>query len=415
MLQCILMLVSPLTSLIVALIFHRNWISHLFMLIFVAYFGSRFWLGNDATNHYLDMMIWYRGHSIEEILDNRVVFLESREPYSMLLKYVIGRVNTSPKFFGAVIALIYAVLVMFTCFQLRKYAIDPENGERHNSSVAMTIFLIAMTIVQFFWYQSVRYWPGVFFFIGFYLYYERTRKAWALLVACLCPLFHFSLFVLPFAVLLHALFGKMGNWAYFLFFLISWGFRASGFDIVPYVQTVIPNFATPEGIADGAEFREYLINFMAESRKEGNIVYTYRTTFYLVFGTALYFVGYICRLKYSRYTKHIFLLAVVLMSISNIEFADNTFYERFSKVAVVILWISLTTLAYDNQSFCKRKALTLLFILTPVLLFAIITQLVEMRRSLFVSELWFGNFFTDYWGGLDEIRLRNSWLALFLL
>lgn len=414
-LQCFLMLVSPLSSLVVALIFHRNWISHLFMLIFVAYFGSRFYLGNDATNHYLDMMIWYRGHSLDEILKNRVVFLESREPYSIILKYIVSHITTSPQFFGAVIAVVYAIIVMFTCFQLRKFAIDPETGDRHHSMVAMMIFLTTMTIVQFFWYQSVRYWPGVFFFTGFYLHYVRTRKPWSLIVACMCPIFHFSLFVLPFALLLHALFGKMGYWAYLAFFMISWLFRSIGFDVVPYIQTVIPNFATPEGIADGAEFREYLINYMAEIRSERNIVYTYRTTLHLFFGTALYFIGSICKLKYSRYTKTFFLLAVVLMSISNIEFADNTFYDRFSKTSALFLWISLTTLAYDNVSFCKRKALTMIFILLPVLFFTLATQLTEVRRTFFVAELWFGNFFTDYWGGLDEVRLKFSWLALFLL
>ena len=63
--QSILSIVSPLASMCLSVRYYRNPLSWLFMVIFAYYFGSRLYMGVDATQHYGEMMDFYYGVSFD--------------------------------------------------------------------------------------------------------------------------------------------------------------------------------------------------------------------------------------------------------------------------------------------------------------------------------------------------------------
>lgn len=407
MLQVALCLMSPVSSMLVAIKYYRNPISHLFMVIFAYYFGARLWMGNDATDHYIEMRLFFCGYSFSDILNNPMVFLHSAEPYTFFLKFLISRFTSSYVVFGGVLCMIYMILQInfFTAFK-RYY----ENGL---SLLAGLMMFIVLTVVQFSWYQGVRFWPGVFWFLGFFIRYVHTNKWYHLLLACLCPFIHFSLAILPVALVVNYLLMKCKLRIHIVVFLLSFLVRAAHIDFLPYVLQHVPIFdAFYNTLGVAVVDRNDAITLMEDFRADENLVYSMRSDVIAV-GLLLILLR-LCLKKVVFSNKYIYFvsMALTLAIIANFEYVDITFYDRFYKLAVLFFAIAVFVVTAENMSILNGRSIDLIAMAFILFAFEVVTHFVELRNAYMHTELWFGNFFMDWHGGLDDYR-ASLWGDLF--
>ena len=404
--QTLLMLVSPVSSFIVSLRFYKSSISMFFILVFSYYFGSHFWMGNDATVHYMSMLSYFVGHDLSEILSNPAVMIDSSEPYVITLKYVLSRFTSSPTVFGGVIASLYALILLHFLSQFSKFY-------KHSTSTICCLFLVTtLFIVEFTWYQGVRFWPGVLFFAGFYLRYLNTRKWIFFAISLLCPLFHFALYALDAAVLFSFLLKKSGKTITLAFIIISFVVKTLSIDFIPILLKSIPVLGDILSSAlTSQRLREDLLQTMENIRENGNVVYMHRSDILAIFGLLIW--GYFStqHVKYDKLYLPLIYLAASLLIFANFEYVDITFYDRFYKIANLIFYTFLTVTAYQNYHLIRRHSVVMIILILLPLCFALATDIVTFRDYLFKPELWFGNFFIDWSGGMDEDILRYHWFV----
>ena len=406
--QLALALVSPFASMCIAVRYYRNPLSWLFMVIFAYYFGSHMYMGVDATEHYGEMMAYYYGASFDEIINNPIVFLHWGEPYAFLLKFIVSRFTSSPMVFGGVICVIYMLLQInfFTAFnKLYKNRLSLLSG---------ILFFVMLTVVQFSWYQGVRYWPGVFWFMGFTLRYVMTQKKYHLVLACLCPFMHYSLILLPVALVANYVLMKCGFKVHTLIFLLSFVVRASGIDFWPFLLEHTPFLdAYYDTLTVSSLDRVKVVEIMEELRADSNPVYSIRSE---VLALALLVIAATFKYKrvvFSDTAKYFLAFALTMATFANVEYADITFYDRFFKVAVLLFAIFIFVTAVDNKQLLNGHSAFLIAYSTVVLAFEVVTQFWEVRIGYMHLELWFGNFFMNWHGGFDEFS-HAKWGDLFM-
>ena len=406
-LQTAMTLLSPLSSMLIAIRYYRNPISHIFLVIFAFYFGSRMWLGNDATDHYVEMRLFYCGLPFTDIINNPMVFLHSAEPYTFLLKYILSRFTSSYTIFGGTICAIYMILQIHFLTAFKQYF---TNGLSFFAGLAL---LAVFTVVQFSWYQGIRYWPGVFWFMGFFVRYALTKKWYHLVLACLCPLIHFSLTVLPLTVLANYFLMKCRMKVQVTIFLLSFLIRLAQIDFLPYLLQHIPiidAFYNTLGVS--VVDRNDAITIMEDLRADSNLVYSIRSE---VIGIGLLMVLLGLRLKkivFGPNFIYFMSLALTMATIANFEYIDITFYDRFFKVAVLLLAIAVFIAVAENKDLLNGRSIELITLIAIIFAFELVSQFVALRNAYLNPELWFGNFFTDWHGGLDENRMQ-MWGDLF--
>ena len=161
--QALLMLLSPITSFLVAIRFYKSTISQIFMLVFVFYFGMLMGFGNDLSNHYNHMQLYFTGKSIGEILKNPMIYSIGHDYYHVLIKIIISRFTSSPAIFSGVIATVYAFMFLLFFREFSRFY-------KNFMPVSCGLILLAMIMVaQFYLYQGVRFWTGAFFFAAFFI------------------------------------------------------------------------------------------------------------------------------------------------------------------------------------------------------------------------------------------------------
>lgn len=406
--QIALALVSPFASMCVAVRFYRNPLSWLFMLVFAYYFGSHMYMGVDITEHYGEMMAYYYGNSFDEIYNNPVVFLHWGEPYAFLLKFILSRFTNSPMVFGGVVCVIYMALQInfVTAFQ-KLY-------KNRLSFLAGLLLFVVLTVVQFSWYQGVRYWPGVFWFMGFLIRYIITKKWYHLAIACICPFFHYTLILLPAALFANYILTKMGMKVHVFVFLLSFLVRASGIDFWPFLLNHVPFINSfYEGLTVSSLDREQIVEIMEYMRADTNPVYSIRSEMIAI---ALLFIFIVLKLKkvvFSDISRFFLALALTTAIFANVEYADITFYDRFFKVAVLMFSICIFVTAVENRYLLNGNSAFLISFSFVLLAFELVTQFWEVRVGYMNLELWFGNFFMDWHGGFDDV-VHSKWADLFM-
>ena len=405
--EAVLATFSPLASMCMALKFYKRPISWLFMIVFAYYFGSHMWLGNDATDHYVEMKLYYWGYSYSEIRNNPIAFLHSPEPYCFILKYIVSRFTDSYAVFGGVICAIYMILQIGFLTSLKRYY---ANGL---SFFAGLLLIAVFTVVQFSWFQGVRFWPGVFWFMTFIVRYAHTRRWYHLALACMCPLIHYSLAVLPIAVGLNYLLMRCGSRLHVIIFLASFFIRLLHIDFLPYILEHIPVLDVFFGnLGAGTIDRDAFVLFMENVRADDNPVYSIRSE--AIAGFLVVLLGFL-RLKkvvFSKNFQYAIAMAMTIGTIANIEYVDITFYDRFFKLAVLFFALSVFIVVAENQQILRGRSIELIALAGVLVFFEIITHVVAMRIAYLHPELWFGNFFMDWHGGLDADRM-SIWGDLF--
>lgn len=393
-----IMLISPLTSFIISLRFYKSPVSQFFMIVFAFYFGSHIGLGWDLTNHYYDMREYYFNRSVSEILSNPLIYTIGPDYFHVALKIVLSRFRVNPALFGGVMASIYAALFLnffreFRIFYLKKMP------------VLCGLFLLCVVfIVQYYWYYGVRYYPGFFFFAGFYMRYVNTHKYRYVLISFLCVLFHFALSILPIAVLFNWLLKKIGSWSRILLLVTSLIYRTVAEDFVPLLIKYFPNLPFLKTSVTNTYIRREVLDRMIDIRTSGNYFYLYRDTLILVFGFLILFYLWYRRVDFrSKYTI-LFGLFLTLFSLANFGYADLTFSDRVLKISLVFFYGFLFVVVYNNYALLDRYRLVLMVLILIPLLYSVVTQLIEQREYLYHLDLILGNFFTDWHGGLTNYR-----------
>ena len=99
-----------------------------------------------------------------------------------------------------------------------------------------------------------------------------------------------------------------------------------------------------------------------------------------------------------------FFFALTIYTVVNFAFAELIFFDRFLKLAVLLFYSFLFITAYQNYDKIKGVSLIIMILSFIPMLFEILTPIVEMREHLFYKELWFGNFFIDWSGGMTDVH-----------
>ena len=146
---------------------------------------------------------------------------------------------------------------------------------------------------------------------------------------------------------------------------------------------------------------------MNEVRTGGNIFYQNRTAVLLICGILILTFFRYCRLRFND--KHITLLyfALTLFSIACIGYVDLTFYERFSKVCVLVLYCYLFIVSVQNVRQWSRYHIMLFLVALSSSTFRVFVVLLQIRSYLFYNELIFGNIFID-WDG-NALNMKYGW------
>ncbi len=386
LIQIILMFVSPICSFLLSIRFFRNPISQVFFVIFAFYFGYFFPLDWDLNNHYVDFLDYY-GHSLSEVLALGNTYYLGNEPYHIILKYLISRFTDSSHIFGGVACAVYSISFLFFFRQLSVFY-------KKRLHILNYVLLAAVTLViEFRWFQGVRFCTGTFVFFGFYMKYLNTNKLKYLALSSVCVLFHYALFFFVFAIGVNWLFTKVSmSWRY-LFLIASFMSIIFEFDIVDFLINYTPmTFWFKVSLLDSS-IRAHDMATIATYREVQNVYYAARSPLAIMVGVTLLYIFH--KNNALSLGKHyeLYLMFLTLFSISNFDYLNFTAYTRFLKNTVLVLYIFLFICSVENYEKLRRNAFVIALLALIPAIYLGLTVLVEQRAELYNLNLIFGNFF----------------------
>lgn len=379
--QIIGFIVCPVISFVMSILTYKNAISQFFFILFAFYFGYKIDCILDLRTHY-DNFLYFSDVSLVRILENREIYNVGYEPYHILLKYLISKIDFSSRFFAGCAAAIYAVI--FVCYirQFKKFYIYKLNPIQFLSLCGIVF------TVEYYWYLGVRYWSGAFFFLIFYMKYVFTYKRKYLFIACFSIFFHVAHLLLIVAVCFNILLGSRKKILY-LFVVISLLFRnAEGYmyyfiDKVPLLKLYLKEDYYDENK------REASVEKTAFFREDGNIVYQNRTS--LLFYTFLILLFLLWRKNKKVNTDYpeLYSFLLILFCISNILYSSIVAYERIFKLLVVVCYSYLFLILHRKNNIWLNSNKILIVAIGAVMFFSILTTIVQQRNYLFDLSLWF--------------------------
>jgi len=392
-----MMLISPLTSLFVSIRFYKSGISQLFFIVFAFYFGYHLGFVHDLMNHYRDMIELYCNRNASEIFADERIYIVGNDIYHVLFKFIVSRISHTTQFFGGAACAAYAAFFIFFFRQLKVFY----NNNKLTILSALLLFTITF-IVEFYWYQGLRFRTGLFYFAAIYLKLLNTNNKFYLLALLITPLFHFTLIILVLAALLDFLLRYTGVFSRILLFVLSLIIRSQDLDFVPLMLKYFPITKNLGISVTDDRIRKSWRKLMLFVRDNGNFFYRHRNDILLFWGMVILF--FLWKQKAVIDKKYGFLLsfALTLLTIANFGYADLVFYDRFYQASILFFYIYLFSMTFIHANRINNKIYLLSIFVLPPMLFAAATQLVEQRQYLFHLDLIFGNFFTDWDGNLQQ-------------
>lgn len=398
-LQCIVMLISPITSLFVSIRFYKSEISQLFFIIFAFYFGSHIHYVSDLLHHYDDMMILYAGRNVNEIFADERIYLVGQDYYHILFKLIVSRISLSPRFFGGAACAAYATFFIFFFRQLKVFY------NNYKLTILNALLMLTITfIIEYYWFLGLRFRTGVFYFAAFYLKYVNTNKKICLLALLVTPLFHYSLITLVVIFLLDFVLRYTGILSRIILLIASIFIRLQNIDFVPLMLKYIPITKNLGVAITDDRIRNNVRDTMAEMRSEGNFFYRQRNDILLFFGfIILYFLWKYNAFKDRKY-RVLFTFALTTYTVANFGYGDLTFYDRFYQIAVLFFYTYLFALSFIHANRIHHKLYLISIFMLPPMLYAAATQIVEQREFLFHLNLFFGNFFSVWDSTVETVK-----------
>ncbi|MBR1881927.1 MAG: hypothetical protein IJ808_02760 [Muribaculaceae bacterium] len=397
LLQSLLFIVSPICSFAVSLRFYRNAISQLFMILFAYYFGYYCGFVFDLMTHYRDIKLIYYGRTLTEILNDPRAYFLGQDFFHIAIKYAVSRFSDSAQVFGGVVAACYASVFLFFFRQFSRYYKDKL------PLLCGVLLLCVVCVVEYYWYQGVRFWTGLFFFAGCYIRFVNTRKTIYFILSLLCPVFHYSLYTLVAAAIVNQLLMLFHPFFRYLFLGFSLFIRTLGLDFVPFILKKFSWLGFMNISLTDIRIRENVVRHMSEYRASASFTYLHRNDVLLAFG--LIIMGFFYRNKLTVKSSGVailFYMALTLFTFANIGYTDMTFYDRFYKAAVLLLYSYIFISAATNYDKISKNSLFLSIIALAPLVFALATAIVAQRDFLFHKELLLGNLFLDWDGNASN-------------
>lgn len=396
-LQCIVMLISPITSLFVSIRFYKSEISQLFFIIFAFFFGYHIGFVYDLMNHYDDMMNLYVNRNVADIISDERIFLLGEDYFHVLFKLVVSRISTTTQFFGGAACAVYAAFFIFFFRQLKVFY----NNNKLTLVSALLLFAVTF-IIEYYWYQGLRFRTGVFYFAAVYLKYVNTNNKLYLIPLLITPLFHFSLIMLVAVVVLDYILHFTGIASRIILFVGSIIIHFQNIDFVPLMLKYIP-LTRNLGIAITDErIRNNVRHRMAMMRESGNFFYRHRNDILLFLGIIILFYLWKYKAHKDRRYGVLFTYALTMFTVANFGYGDLTFYDRFYQVAILFFYTYLFAMSFIHADRINHKVYLISIFVLPAVLYAAATQIVEQRQYLFHLDLIFGNFFTNWDGNVQQ-------------
>lgn len=396
-LQCIVMLISPITSLFVSIRFYKSEISQLFFVIFAFYFGYHLGFVHDLMNHYRDMLELYVNRSVSAIFADERIYLMGQDIYHVLFKLVVSRISLSSQFFGGMACAMYAAFFIFFFRQLSVFY------KNNKLTILTALLLLTITfIVEFYWYQGLRFRTGLFYFAAVYLKYVNTKNRLYLLALLISPLFHFTLIMLVATVILDFLLRHIGVATRVILFVISLYIRAQNVDFVPLMLKYIPFTQNLSIAVTDDRIRNNWRDRMADVRANGNMFYGHRNDFLLFWGLIILF--FLRRYNAHKDPRYVCLVtfALTLFTIANFGYGDMTFYDRFYQASMLFFYTYLYAMVVIHADRLKNKVYLISIFVLPPMIYAFATPFVEQRAYIFHLDFIFGNFFSNWDGNLQQ-------------
>lgn len=381
-----IMVFLPFVGLCLSVMFFRQRFVLWLFILFSFYFGWFYEPQMDLLVHY-EHFKHIIGKSLLEQWTNTGTVRLGKEVYPILFKYVIGLVSDSKNFFSACACTVYTSLFIFGVVK----PLQPLYTQKM-SIPAWVLFLGVIFTVEYYWFLGFRFWSGVFVFIGFYLRYINSGKAKYFWLSTLCICFHYSLFALcVIAILNHFLQNKIK--LCYLILIVSFVIRFAKIGLI----WIIAQFGIFEGYVKDSVRNQNIIQSVGrlaeDVRESGNQFYLLRETFAILGALAAISILYRKTGKdFLRKNIKLWGFCILLLALANFGYTSLAFYDRFFKIAVLLLYVFAYMWIMNVQHKLSFKLQTQIMIITiiPVLYF-IITSLVEQRQTLFQLNLWFNS------------------------
>lgn len=384
----VILTISPFIGFILSLMFFRQKSVLPIFILFSFYFGWYYEPQLDLLTHY-EHFKQITGKSLIEQWTDATTLKLGKEAYPVLFKYFIGFITDSPNFFSASACAVYTSLFVFgVILPLRPLYIQKM------SFPAWLLFLAVIFTVEFYWFLGFRFWSGVFVFMGFYLRYINSGNIKYLLLSSLCICFHYSLLTLFLAALLNQLLQGKPKF-YYIILIISFIIRYAKIGLI----WIISQFSIFDNFIKDTNRDQRIIESVSvlteQIREQGNQFYLWRETICIIGALAAIYILYKkTGTGFLHRNIKLWGLFILLLSLANFGFTSLTFYDRFFKIAVLILYVFAYMWIMDVQHQLSPSSQRLIVIVSilPVL-YSIATPIVEARNTLFQLQLWFSNLF----------------------
>ena len=390
--QCVLVTLSPLASLIVSIRFFKSTVSQFFILVFAFYFGYHCGFVYDLMNHYASLSL-FEGKSFSQILRTKDVYFLGTDYYHILLKYIFTRFTMSRQLFGAYACVIHVLLLLFFLRQLSEYY------NRSLKAYEVACFILVAFVVEFYWYQGFRFWPGALFFAGFYLKYLNTQNHRYLVIGSLCFMIHFSLMTLTALAWAEFFLKRFSYKSRIIIAVASIGMRFMQFDFATWAYKNI-SFLTSFG---NNTYRESIMDSVFQVairfREYENIFYQQRQNLLMSFAVIIMLVLRRLNVEIRKEFMLLFGFILSLFTIATFGYMSLTFFDRFYKFTTLMTYVFIFLVMATNQEKLKRNRVLLFMLILLPMSYALLTQFVQMRHWL-KPELVFGNFFIDFDGNM---------------
>lgn len=378
--------ISPIMALAFSVMFYRQKISYIFLIIFAFYFGWFYAPQLDLLNHY-NHFCSLIGKSLSECWKDSKTTGLGKEVYPVLFKYTVGKISSSSNFFSA------CAMTVYTCtFCVFLANIRPFYGDRINP-LKLILFLGVIFTVEYYWFLGFRFWTGAFVWCTFFLKYIFAKKLKFIFLSATAILFHFSLAILPIILLADYLM-KRNNRLRVALVISSFVAKMLQFDLF----TVVSKLTFLKGYIKDSSFNVDIIKSVKERiemfRTEGNQFYMVRNDVLFLGLVITFYLLYKKDKEVAYFNKSFFNFLITFYAVVNFCYADMILYDRMYKLLILLFFVYLLIYIHSRGEFIlsKRRNFNYSLPLAFSVLYSVLTIIISQREYLWKIELWFNSF-----------------------
>ncbi len=382
----VLFFISPFLALCVAIMMYKNIVSQVIFILFSFYFGFQLGPNLDLMQHYHNYLEFFGKSFYDRYTDFNTLYL-GKEPFHIVFKYILSRVEANSRVFCGSAAAIYATTFIYFIRQFKGFYTQKIGLLR------TLVFLILAVTVEFYWYFGLRFWTGAFVFMIFYCRYIITSQKKYLFLTLTALLFHFALFAVIVVVLIAELLYKFQP-ALYILVMVSFIYKQVQWNLIAFLSSFSIFRTLFKSSYQSTSVQQAISVRAKEYYEKGNLIYQSRIPLLLILFFSFIFLLWTKNKNVTKSYPKLFASILILFAIANFGHADFVFYERYLKFTCLMAYSYLFLILFDksniwiNQTFFPKMALACVFIL------ALFIPLYQQRELLSEMALWFGNFFT---------------------